>query len=63
MLAREQRAKQFLPFDAMKGLQKALKAVEKRHLQIDKDVYRDESEEILGFILKTEGESKAQLFG
>ncbi len=63
MLEREQRARQFLPFDAMKGLQKALKAVEERHLKIDKDVYRDGSEEISGFILKTERENKAQPFG
>lgn len=41
-MTREQRAKQFMPFDAMKGLQKALRDREERHTRVEK---REISEE------------------
>ena len=36
MMTREQRAKQFMPFDAMKGLKEALEAREERHSRVEK---------------------------
>ncbi len=41
-MTRQQRAKQFQPFDAMKGLNKALRDREERHSRVDK---REISEE------------------
>lgn len=41
-MTREQRAKQFMPFDAMKGLQKALRDREEKHTRVEK---REISEE------------------
>ncbi len=35
-MTREQRAKQFMPFDAMKGLHEALKEREERHSRVEK---------------------------
>ena len=42
MMMREERAKQFAPFDAMKGLQEALRDREERHSRFEK---REISEE------------------
>ncbi len=42
LMIRQQRAKQFQPFDAMKGLKEALKDREERHNRVDK---REISEE------------------
>lgn len=36
MMTREERAKQFMAFDAMKGLQEALKDREERHSRVEK---------------------------
>ena len=36
MMMREERAKQFAPFDAMKGLQEALRDREERHSRVEK---------------------------
>lgn len=43
MMTRGERAKQFAPFDAMKGLQEALRDREERHCRVEK---REISEEI-----------------
>lgn len=42
-MTREERAKQFMPFDAMKGLQEALRDREERHTRVEK---KEISEEI-----------------
>ena len=36
MMMREERAKQFAPFDAMKGLQEALREREERHSRVER---------------------------
>lgn len=41
-MTQSERAKQFMPFDAMKGLQEALREREERHLRVEK---RELSEE------------------
>ncbi len=42
-MIRQQRAKQFQPFDAMKGLSEALRDREERHLRVDKRELSEES--------------------
>ena len=42
MMTRAERAKQFAPFDAMKGLQEALRDREERHSRVDKHEISDE---------------------
>ena len=44
MMTRQDRAKQFMPFDAMKGLQEALRDREERHSRVEK---REISEEMM----------------
>ena len=45
MMMREERAKQFAPFDAMKGLQEALRDREERHLRVEKhEISEDQME-------------------
>ena len=46
-MTRQQRAKQFQPFDAMKGLTQALQDREERHLRVDKiEVSEEKTQEI-----------------
>ena len=45
MMTREQRAKQFMPFDAMKGLQDALRDREERHSRVEKHDISEEDME------------------
>ena len=46
MMTREQRAKQFMPFDAMKGLQEALRDREERHTRVERhDISEEDQEE------------------
>lgn len=45
MMTRAERAKQFAPFDAMKGLQEALRDREERHLRVEKHGISDEAAE------------------
>ncbi len=40
---RSDRAKQFMPFDAMKGLKEALREREERHSRVDKRILSDEN--------------------
>ncbi len=42
MMTRQERAKQFAPFDAMKGLQEALRDREERHMRVQKADISDE---------------------
>lgn len=44
MMTRQERAKQFMPFDAMKGLQEALREREEKHSRV---MRRERSEEML----------------
>lgn len=46
-MTREERAKQFMPFDAMKGLSEALRDREERHLRVDKREITDEAAEMI----------------
>lgn len=41
-MTRQQRAKQFMPFDAMKGLQEALRDREERHSRVERHEISDE---------------------
>ena len=46
MMTREERAKIFAPFDAMKGLQEALRDREERHLRVERhDVSEEQAEQ------------------
>ena len=45
MMTREQRAKQFMPFDAMKGLKEALEEREERHSRVEKHGISEEQTE------------------
>ncbi|MCQ2427461.1 MAG: YolD-like family protein [Clostridia bacterium] len=46
-MTRGERAKQFLPFDAMKGLSEALRDREERHLREEKRELSEEQENVL----------------
>ena len=41
-MIREERAKQFMPFDAMKGLQEALRDREERHARVERTEISEE---------------------
>ena len=45
MMMREERAKQFQPFDAMKGLQEALRDREERHSRVERHEISEEQQE------------------
>ena len=45
MMTRQERAKIFAPFDAMKGLQEALRDREERHLRVERHDISEEQEE------------------
>ena len=51
MMTREQRAKQFMPFDAMKGLQEALRDREERHTRVEKHDLSEENQEANSIVL------------
>lgn len=62
MMMREQRAKQFMPFDAMKGLAEALKDREERHTRVPKHGISEEDQELISETLcKVEKGSKVFL--
>lgn len=50
-MTREQRAKQFMPFDAMKGLQEALRDREERHSRVERHGISEEEQEALSNVL------------
>lgn len=43
MMMRQERAKQFMPFDAMKGLQAALRDREEKHSRVERRVLSEEA--------------------
>lgn len=51
MMMREQRAKQFMPFDAMKGLSEALRDREERHSRVQKHGVSEEDQARISEIL------------
>lgn len=50
-MTREQRAKQFMPFDAMKGLQEALRDREERHSRVERHGISEEEQEALSAVM------------
>lgn len=61
-MTRENRAKQFMPFDAMKGLAEALRDREERHSRIPKhDISEEAQEHISQVLLHVEKGSKVFL--
>ena len=57
MMMREERAKQFAPFDAMKGLQEALRDREERHSRVERHDISEEQMQKNGevFAMLTKG--------
>ena len=63
MMTRAERAKQFAPFDAMKGLQEALRDREERHLRVERhEISEDMAERNSKVILKLERGMKVEIF-
>ena len=53
MMTRQERAKIFAPFDAMKGLQEALRDREERHLRVERhEISEEQAEENSRVLLK-----------
>lgn len=52
MMTNVERAKQFAPFDAMKGLQEALREREERHSRVEKHEISEEDAERLSYTLR-----------
>ncbi len=53
MMTRQERARQFAPFDAMKGLQEALRKREEIHDRVEKHGISDEEAEKVSRVLKS----------
>jgi len=53
MMTNVERAKQFAPFDAMKGLQEALREREERHSRVEKHEISEEDAERLSYTLRS----------
>ena len=53
MMTNVERAKQFAPFDAMKGLQEALREREERHARVEKHEISEEDAENLSCTLRS----------
>ena len=51
MMTRQERAKQFMPFDAMKGLQEALRDREERHSRVERHEISEEDQEANSAVL------------
>lgn len=51
MMTRKDRAKQFMPFDAMKGLKEALQDREERHNRVERHGVSEETQEKLSILL------------
>lgn len=61
-MMREERAKQFAPFDAMKGLQEALRDREERHLRVEKhDISEDQMEKNSEVLINLDKGSRVRL--
>ncbi len=63
MMTRAERAKQFAPFDAMKGLQEALRDREERHSRVEKhDVSEEVAERNSKILSRLECGMKVEIF-
>ena len=63
MMTRAERAKQFAPFDAMKGLQEALRDREERHLRVERhEISEEMAEHNSKVILKLERGMKVEIY-
>ena len=63
MMTRAERAKQFAPFDAMKGLQEALRDREERHSRVDKrEISEETAEQNARVIARLTRGMKAEVF-
>ena len=51
-MTREQRAKQFMPFDAMKGLQEALRDREEKHSRVERRELSEDEQEANSAVLR-----------
>lgn len=61
-MTQSDRAKQFMPFDAMKGLKEALQDREERHSRVEKrDLSEDTLSEIAGQLVKVEPGATVEL--
>ena len=62
MMTRKERAKIFMPFDAMKGLQEALRDREERHLRVERrEISEDVEEANSAVFLKLEKGMKVRI--
>ena len=62
MMNRQDRAKQFMPFDALKGLQEELRKREERRSRIDKKILSDEmAEKLSADLLKLRKNARVRL--
>lgn len=62
MMSRSDRAKQFMPFDAMKGLKEALQEREKMHLRVEKrELGEDALENINAMLIKLRRGDRAEI--
>ncbi len=63
MMTRAERAKQFAPFDAMKGLQEALRDREERHLRVERrELSEETAERISRIIMRLRCGMKADIY-
>ncbi len=63
MMTRAERAKQFAPFDAMKGLQEALRDREERHSRVERhEISEDMADRNSQIILKLARGMKVEIF-
>lgn len=63
MMTRAERAKLFKPFDAMKGLQEALRDREERHLRVEKrEISEEDTEKNSRIIAKLQRGMKVEVF-
>ena len=57
-MERSERAKQFMPFDALTGLRKKLAAVEERHSRVERAVLDEEATKVIS-AFKTFGRKRS----
>lgn len=62
-MTREERAKQFMPFDAMKGLQEALRDREERHARVERtEISEEKSDKNSAVLLKIQKGMQVKMF-
>ncbi len=63
MMTRQERAKQFMPFDAMKGLQEALRDREERHIRTERrELSEEQGREINSVLSRLRVGQKVQIY-